>query len=265
VYSVQILISFSQTDNIKLLERAADYMPKFFTEKITDNVAVITGEDAEHIARVLRMRVGEPLTVCDLKGTDYESEITSVSLTEVILKITNSRPSVAEPTVRVTLFQGLPKADKMELIVQKCVELGVTAIVPVITTRCVSRPDEAALNRKVERWGKIAQEAAKQSGRGILPKVKAAISFEIAVEQLAKIKTSIMFYEKSTVSLKEILSVTLSEIGILIGPEGGFEKEEAEYAQRLGIQLSSLGPRILRTETAPICALSAIMFATGNL
>jgi len=240
-------------------------MPKFFTEKITDNVAMITGEDAAHIARVLRMRVGEPLTVCDLKGTDYECEITFVNIAEVTLNIISSRPSVAEPTVRVTLFQGLPKADKMELIVQKCVELGVNAIVPVITTRCVSRPDEAALNRKVERWGKIAQEAAKQSGRGILPKVKAAISFETAVEQLSKSINPIMFYENSTVSLKEILTRTSSEIGILIGPEGGFTKEEAEYAQRLGIQISSLGPRILRTETAPLCALSAIMFATGNL
>lgn len=248
-------------------------MPRFFIENapagfFDGDTIIITGDDASHIAKVLRMKPGEKLTVCDCAGTDYFCEIILPDPTEVTLKIIGRKKSVSEPSIKVTLYQGLPKGDKMELIIQKSVELGVSAIVPVMTLRSVSRPDAKTLLKKTERWNKIASEAAKQSGRGLLPRVLPAVSFNEALAEMAAHTASIMLYEKNGGSIREQLEkpgADLTDTGILIGPEGGFDETEADAAMKNGVVTAGLGPRILRTETAPLCALSAIMYATGNI
>lgn len=240
-------------------------MPRFFTEETNGTQAVIRGDDAAHIAKVLRMGLGESLTVCDCAGHDHLCRITEVSPKAVLLEITETLPSQSEPSVEVILYQALPKTDKMELIVQKCVELGVKRVVPVLTSRCVSRPDEKALKSKVERWGRIASEAAKQCGRGLLPEVTAVADFKQAVAELARHEQRVLFYERAGGFFSQTLDPKAKDFGIMVGPEGGFDEAEAEYAAAQGVALAGLGPRILRTETAPICALSVIMYATGNL
>lgn len=239
-------------------------MPRFFTQDVDAESAHITGPDAAHIARVLRMHPGEKLTVCDLAGSDYLCEILSAGSDEVELRVLERFPTIAEPNVHVTLYQGLPKADKMEWIVQKAVELGVSRIVPVLAARCVSRPERNAMVKKTARWGKIALEAAKQSGRGCLPHVEDAVDFATAARELAGMERSVLFYEKGGDAHGDLWG-GMKEIGICIGPEGGFADEEVALAKQLGIHVCTLGPRILRTETAPLCVLSIIMFATGNL
>lgn len=239
-------------------------MPRFFTQDVDAESARITGPDAAHIARVLRMHPGENVTVCDLAGSDYHCEIQSASPDIVELRVLGKAPTVAEPDIRVTLFQGLPKADKMEWIVQKSVELGVSRIVPVLTARCVSRPDRHAMAKKTARWDKIALEAAKQSGRGCLPHVEEAVDFAAAARELAGMERGVLFYERGGDAHGNLWG-GMKEIGICIGPEGGFADEEVALAKQLGVHVCTLGPRILRTETAPLCVLSIIMFATGNL
>lgn len=244
-------------------------MPKFFIEtdgNYTDTL-VITGEDAAHICRVLRMKPGERVTVCDCRGSDYDCAIAEANPDAVTVQVLEKRRSASEPSVRVTLFQGLPKGDKMDLIVQKSVELGVSRIVPVLTQRSVSRPDGRTLERKVERWGRIAASAAKQSGRGILPEVGPAESFEAAVEELARCDAALMLYEANGGFLRDSFAFPGegAGIGVFVGPEGGFDEAEVAAARERGVITAGLGPRILRTETAPLCALSVIMFATGNL
>lgn len=244
-------------------------MPKFFIEtgNFESDTLLIEGEDAVHIGKVLRMKAGDSLIVSDCKGYDYSCIITELNSGAVTLKINERRASEAEPSVSVTLFQGLPKGDKMDTIVQKSVELGVTQIVPVITKRSVSRPDAKSLLKKAERWNKIAAEAAKQSGRGILPTVREAVDFTAALEMINKLDIAVMLYEHNGGTLGSIFNgkVKSGSIGIMVGPEGGFDDNEVEYARIHDILTAGMGPRILRTETAPICALSVIMFATGNI
>lgn len=240
-------------------------MPRFFIDSVPGEKTVLTGADGKHIARSLRMKIGEPLTLCDGRGVDYACEIESVNGDEVLVRVLSSCASVSEPTVRVTVYQGLPKADKMDSIVQKSVETGAAAIVPVMTARCVSKPDEKSVHKKTERWQKIAEEAAKQSGRGIIPQVKPLTSLKQAAQQAAKTSTVILFYEGGGESLSKLISCESKEISIFIGPEGGFEPEEVEMITALGGKTATLGSRILRTETAPIAALAAIMLASGNM
>ncbi|HEX3027502.1 MAG TPA: 16S rRNA (uracil(1498)-N(3))-methyltransferase [Clostridia bacterium] len=240
-------------------------MPRFFSEQVGDGSVRIEGQDAAHISKVLRMKTGDTLVVCDCKGSDHFCKIIHLEQGVVKLAILRTEPSASEPSVSVTLYQALPKSDKMDLIVQKCVELGVKRIVPVITSRCVSRPDGKAIVSKVERWNKIAVQAAKQSGRGILPAVEQAYGFRQALGKLASHESGILFYEQNGGRLSESLKGTEQDIGIFVGPEGGFEQEETDAAAQCGIAIAGLAPRILRTETAPLCALSAIMFATGNI
>lgn len=144
-------------------------MPRFFTQDITEMGGCITGEDAKHIAKVLRMKVGDELTVCDTKGRDYDCMIEEIGAGEVRLKVLSVAPSQSEPDVRVHLYQAMPKADKMETIIQKAVELGAASITPVMTRRCVSRPDAKSMDKKLVRYNRIALEAAKQCGRGVVP------------------------------------------------------------------------------------------------
>ena len=175
----------------------------------------------------------------------------------------SSEQSEAEPSVKVTLYQALPKGDKMEFIIQKAVEIGVTEIVPVISSRCVSRPDQKSLSKKILRWQKIAKQAAMQSGRGIVPKVKDAVPFEKGVENAKGEK--VIFYELGGESVRDILSDKQKEISIFIGSEGGFSGDEVDLVLKNGGRKATLGKRILRAETAPLVALTVIMYETNNL
>ncbi len=239
-------------------------MPRFFVEDICGEDFIITGENARHMAKSLRMRAGEMITVSDGRGMDYGCEITEVKDTGVHVKILYHQPSNVEASIKVTLYQGLPKGDKMDYIVQKAVELGVCKIVPVLTERSVSRPDARSAAKKQERWQKIAGEAAKQSGRGKIPVVESVIPFnKIKWEDCEPLK--VLFYEGGGVPMQNAMENYPDQIGLFIGPEGGWEKSEVTVLESAGAKIATLGPRILRTETAPLAALSVIMFLTGNL
>ena len=236
-------------------------MPRFLVDSVSGNTISIRGNDAYHIGRSLRMRLGDIITVC-ADRVEYRAKILSISDKEVVCDVLSAEKSENEPTVNVVLYQALPKSDKMDLIVQ-AVELGVYKIVPVITARCVSRPAKSGYEKRVERYNKIALEAAKQSGRGYVPEVTNFISFEECLGELKECDESFMCYEKGGVSLSKTGIAPVSEgeertIGLFIGCEGGFESQA-------GVTVVSLGPRILRCETAPLAALSVIMSLTGNM
>lgn len=245
-------------------------MPRFFTQDITEAGGCITGEDAKHIAKVLRMKVGDELTVCDTKGRDYDCMIEEIGAGEVRLKVLSVAPSQSEPDVRVHLYQAMPKADKMETIIQKAVELGAASITPVMTRRCVSRPDAKSMDKKLVRYNRIALEAAKQCGRGVVPPVLPLLELPQALEQMQRTGCPILFYENATAPAKQVIAKAREsgkelEIAVLIGAEGGFDEDEVALAMERGCHILSLGKRILRCETAPLAALTILMYETGNM
>lgn len=239
-------------------------MPRFFVDEAPiEGVVFITGEDARHIGRSLRMAVGEEVTVCR-SGRDYICRLESISDVSVSARIISEEKS-KEPSVSLTLYQAMPKLDKLELIVQKAVELGAVRVVPVLTKRCISRPEKNQFEKKRERLQKIALEAAKQSGRGIIPEVSGIISFEACLAEMKNCDNSFICYEKSGKRLKEQVIADGASVGLLIGSEGGFEPSEAEKAVEEGITPIWLGDRILRCETAPLAAIAIIMHITDNI
>lgn len=241
-------------------------MPRFFTGEVRDGKAWITGEDARHMALSLRMKPGEAVTVCDGDGMDYQCVIDAVTPQETILSIQEASPSQGEPKLYITLYQAMPKGDKMELIIQKAVELGVGRIVPVLTHRCVSRPDAKAMEKKLARYNKIAAEAAKQCGRGRIPAVLPLMGFEEAVAQMRESAMPLFFYENADRPLREAINGRLqNEASVLIGSEGGFEPSEAQFASENGLLCLSLGNRVLRCETAPLAALAALLYEAGEV
>ncbi|MBQ5666576.1 MAG: 16S rRNA (uracil(1498)-N(3))-methyltransferase [Oscillospiraceae bacterium] len=241
-------------------------MPRFFVESVENDFIEINGDDARHISLSLRMKKGESLVLCDGKGREAEAVIREAFPESVVLDITERRDSIAEPKTEVVLYQALPKFDKLEYIIQKSVELGVSKIVPVLSSRCISRPDEKTMKKKLERLRKIADEAAKQSGRGKLPEVGELLSFKNAVAEMVKAETPIFFFEHAEYPLHEIMEKRRGgKIAMMVGSEGGFSEEEAAFAAEKGALIASLGPRILRCETAPVAALSAIMYAAGEM
>ena len=240
-------------------------MPRFFTNEINEENITLTGSDANHIGRSLRMRVGEAVTVCCC-GIDYNCTISEITADTVYLSLVEKHPCAAEPDIKVTLFQAVPKLDKLEYIIQKSVELGVSRIIPVLTRRCVSRPDEKDFAKKLPRLNKIAAEAAKQSGRGMIPEVTPIAGFKKAVEMMSELDRTILLYEeKGGSSFSDIPLSDAKTVGLVIGSEGGFDKEEAETMVNNGASQVWLGNRILRCETAPITALSILMFLTNNM
>lgn len=239
-------------------------MSRFFVAPFDGDTAVIGGQDAHHIARVLRMQVGDSLTLCDAHGTDYACEILAVGDCEVSLRVCERMPSATEPTTAVTLYQGLPKSEKMEWIIQKCVEIGIARIVPVAMSRCVVKLNGADGEKKRSRWQKIAAGAAEQSGRGIIPEVAAPISFAEMVSHLTN-EYAVAFYEGGGDSLATLVNEDTRQVSIVIGPEGGFSLDEIEKLRESGAHIATLGKRILRCETAPMVALSVIMQLTGNM
>lgn len=240
-------------------------MPRFFTNEIDENNITLTGSDAVHVGRSLRMKPGEPLTVC-CGGIDYNCEISEITSDTVYLSLKEKVVCAAEPNIEVTLFQAVPKMDKLEYIIQKSVELGVSRIVPMLTRRCVSRPDERDFAKKLARLNKIAAEAAKQSGRGIIPQVTPIVSYKKALEMMKELDRNILLYEEEGgVSFGEADLTGAKTVGLVIGSEGGFDREEAEACTAVGAAQVWLGKRILRCETAPITALSILMFLTNNM
>ena len=250
--------------NIELKQERWRY-PRFFTENISDETATVEGEDVRHITSVLRMRAGDIAVLCDGRGTDILAELVSISDGCCEFKILEKTPNLAEPDIHVRLFQAMPKGDKMDFIVQKAVECGAAEIIPIFTKRCVSRPDEKALAKKLPRWQKIAYEAAKQCGRGIVPNVGTATDFSELKTLISPENTGILFYECSDIPLRDAVSDFGKNVDIVIGSEGGFEPDEAEMLRGFGFVAVSLGKRILRCETAPIAALSVLMNITGNM
>lgn len=239
-------------------------MQKLFVENINDEKIILDGESARHIAKSLRMRVGDVICVTDGGGDDYGCQIEEITKDEVVLKVCYKQACESEPSCRVTIYQGVPKSSKMEEIIQKCVELGVCEIVPTLTKRCVSRPDDKAAGKKNQRYQKIALEAAQQSGRGIVPKIENMKTLRQAIaEDESDVK--IVFYEGGGEKLADIVKPDTESVSIFIGPEGGFEQEEVEQIEASGGVRATLGKRILRTQTAPVAALTAIMLLTGNL
>ncbi len=239
-------------------------MPRFFVDEITQ-VNTISGEDADHITRSLRLAVGEEIILCDGRGTDGLCRVEGFSRGAVTACLLERRPSVGEPTVPVTLYQALPKSDKLELIIQKAVELGTTEIVPFVSSRCIARMDREDFEKKRVRYNKIAFEAAKQCGRGKIPQIAPLVSYKESLALMKSHEKAILFYEGSQKPIKHLLEGPAANIGIMVGAEGGFSPEEAEMAAQAGIAAASLGNRILRCETAGLAALSIIMYHTDNM
>ena len=244
-------------------------MPRFFLtggSSIAGGTAFIVGEDAAH-ARVLRLQVGERVVVCDGLGKDHHCTITRVTPEQVEAEVFETVPCIAEPSVRVTMLCSLPKGDKVDYIVQKCTEAGASEILFFLSSRCVAKMP-ADREKKLARWQRIAQEAAKQSGRGIIPAVGLLEDIAAAFNKAKESELGLFMYETGE---RETMKDTLEHAGsfgsvaILTGPEGGFETFEAQLAGVMGLHICSMGPRIFRCETAPVAALSAVMYATGNM
>ena len=238
-------------------------MYNFFVNSndINDNFAKISGEDYNHIRNVLRMKIGTKILINDKeKSNSYLAEIQEIGAKEIICKVIEKMAS-NEMSVNVTLFQGIPKSDKMEYIIQKSVELGVSEIVPTEMKNCVAKINNE--ENKLTRWNKISETAAKQSKRSIIPKVESKISFNDLLNRIKEFDLVIVAYENEKhTSLKDVLQNCkgVKNIAIIIGPEGGIDTKELKLLEDNGAQVASLGKRILRTETAPIAMLSMILY-----
>ena len=241
-------------------------MHHFFVEpsQVHEDEIEILGGDVNHIRNVLRMKAGEELVINDGYGNEYGCRLHRFTDAAVCAKILEKRRVASELPSRITLYQCLPKGDKMELIIQKAVELGVYQVVPVVTKRCVVRLDEKKAQKKKERWQEISKSAAKQSGRGLIPEVTSVLSWREALSKAQELDVCLIPYElaEGMSETKEILASLKpgQSIGVFIGPEGGFEKAEILEALESGAKAVTLGRRILRTETAGITTLSVLMF-----
>ena len=242
-------------------------MVRFFVEPedMAADTVVLAGENAQH-ARVLRLKAGEQVLVCDGQGNECLCTVREQSGAEWILKAEQRQSSGTEAAVRVSVYMAFPKADKLEHVIQKATELGAYEIVAFPSGRCVSRPDEKSLKKKLERWQKIAAAAAEQSGRGRIPAVTVLGSYTEALERASTADRPIILYENErAMTLKMALEEgPFRSVSILSGPEGGLEEKEVRQAMEAGLRVCTLGRRILRCETAPLCALSAIMYAAGE-
>ena len=246
-------------------------MPRFFikTEQIRDNEIIIIGEDVKHIKNVLRKQTGDSLEICNQQtGITYKCQISDLQEDKILTNIIDKIDS-EENKIKVDIYQGLPKADKMELIIQKSIELGVNAIIPVEMKRCVVKLDAKSENKKIERWQKIAESAAKQSGRNFVPEIRNIVK----IEEIAKLTNTydsiIVCYEneKENYIKNELIKLKNKEeakIAVVIGPEGGLEEKDVEYLKQNGASVVTLGNRILRTETVALNLLSIIMYELEN-
>lgn len=249
-------------------------MPKFFVkqEQIEENKIIIQGQDVNHIKKVLRAKIGDELQICNSdKGENFLCDIEKIEIENIICNIKEKIEEQIESNVEVTIFQGLPKADKMEYIIQKSVELGVYDITPVEMKRCVVKLDDKDKVKKVDRWQKISEVAAKQCGRDIIPKINNVINIKKVCDFIKNYDIVLVAYENEKQnSLKEQLKnikntlMTANDrkirIGIVIGPEGGLEEHDVQLLNDNGAKIITLGKRILRTETVALNVLSIIMY-----
>ena len=246
-------------------------MDRFFVEKknvnLENNTCIIEGEDVKHISKVLRCRVGEELEICDNDNNEYICEITSIDKSEVQLNIIDKVDIKRESDLKIKVYQGLPKGPKMEMILQKLTEVGVDEIILVQTKRTVVKVEDKKEDKKIERWERIIYEAAKQSKRGKIPKLRGVLSFKEALADMKENDFNIAPYENErTKSIKQaIKGVDIKNIGVFVGPEGGFEDTEIKAIEEIGGQSVSLGPRILRTETASLVASSIVLYELSDL
>lgn len=242
-------------------------MTRFFVspEELNGKFLVLTDENAAH-AKVLRIKCGECVVVCDGQGREALCTVSDVSAGQISLVVTEQMKSDTEPVVKASVYMAFSKGDKFEHVIQKATELGAYEIIAFPAARCVSRPDEKSLSKKLERWQKIAAAAAEQSGRGHIPEVIILGNFSDALTRAAQADVSILFYENErAMTLRSALSIKLySSVSLLTGPEGGLEQSEVQKAMDAGLQVCTLGKRILRCETAPLCALSAVMYDSGE-
>lgn len=248
-------------------------MPRFFVKsKQIDQTSIhIIGEDVKHIKNVLRKQVGDILEICNQDtGNVYECKIEDLKEQEIITNIIEKSKNI-DNRIKVDIYQGLPKSDKMELIIQKSVELGVNEIIPVVMKRCVVKIDSKSENKKIERWQKIAESAAKQSSRNGIPLIHNIINLKDIIDVKDKYDLVIVCYENEKdnyiknelLKLKELDKKEIN-IAIVIGPEGGLEEQEVQQLQQNGAKIISLGDRILRTETVALNTLSVIMYEFEN-
>ena len=241
-------------------------MAWFFADTdITTEYYTVTGEDAAHIVRSLRMKVGEALTLCTPDGRRHDCEIAAFGADSVEVKVLASTVCEQEPTVRIALYIALMKGDKIDDVIQKAVELGVYEITPFLSARCISRPDDKSLVKKQQRWQKIADNAASQSRRGILPRVNPCVDIRSLPASLAGYDKAIVCYECGGEPLRSLIPPDTRSLALITGAEGGFEEAEIETLKESGVAVATLGKRILRAQTAPIAALCAAMLFTGNL
>lgn len=246
-------------------------MDRFFVGKnninLENKTCIIEGEDVKHISKVLRCRIGEELEICDNDNNEYICEITNIYKSQVELNILEVVDIKRESDLKIKVYQGLPKGPKMEMILQKLTEVGVDEIILVQTKRTVVKVDDKKEDKKIERWERIIYEAAKQSKRGKIPKLRGVLSFKEALADMKENDFNIAPYENErTKSIKQaIKGVDIKNIGIFVGPEGGFEDTEIKAIEEIGGQSVSLGPRILRTETASLVASSIVLYELSDL
>ena len=242
-------------------------MTRFFVmpEEMSDQTIFLTGANFNH-AKVLRLKAGEKVLVSDGQGSQCLCAVEDMQSDRAVLAVLERGESTTEAAVKVTVYMAFPKADKLEHVIQKATELGAYEIVAFPSSRCVSRPDEKSIQKKLERWQKIAASAAEQSGRSYIPKVTVLKSYAHALEQAAKADIPILFYEneQATTLQMALNSKPWQTVSLLTGPEGGLEEKEVQQARTAGLHICTLGRRILRCETAPLCALSAVMYAAGE-
>ena len=242
-------------------------MTRFFVnpEDLNGESVFLTGENAAH-ANVLRMKIGESAIVCDGAGNECICIADSISKDTVVLSVQERMLSSTEPAVRASIYMAFSKGDKFEHVIQKATELGAEEIIGFPSARCVSKPDDKSLKKKLERWQKIAASGAEQSGRGKIPQVLVLGSYKEALARAVEADKALLFYEneKATTLRMALESGKWSSVSLLTGPEGGLEAAEVEAAKSMGFEICTLGSRILRCETAPLCALSAVMYAAGE-
>ena len=242
-------------------------MARFFVEadQMLGDVITLTGENAQH-AKVLRLKAGEQILTCDGEGMECLCEVIAMGSGTVELSVLERRQVTSEAAVSVSIYMGFPKSDKLEHVIQKATELGAAEIIAFPGARSVSKPDEKSLKKKLERWQKIAASAAEQSGRGRIPQVLVLDSYASALERAAKADKALLFYEneRATTLRMSLEAGSFKTVSLMTGPEGGLEEKEVQQAQDAGLQVCTLGSRILRCETAPLCALSAVMYAAGE-
>lgn len=242
-------------------------MARFFVkpDEFQNDFMVLVGENAVH-AKVLRLKAGECVTVCDGQGREALCTVSDISSGQISLAVSKESLSESEAKICASVYMAFSKGDKFEHVIQKATELGAYEIVAFPSSRCVSKPDDKSLKKKLERWQKIAESAAEQSGRGRVPAVIVLESYKEALDRAVAADISILFYENERAfTLREALKEkNYKTISLMTGPEGGFEEKEVSAAMEAGMRICTLGKRILRCETAPLCALAAVMYDSGE-